>query len=267
MSKLAVEGFRAERDAILGIAHSLSEYEWELPSDCAGWTVRDVVAHMAGSLHGVLDPSYMPQGGSLDDPEAMMELGVAERRDWTTEQIIEEYALATGQALDVFASFQEPPMADTMIPMGKLGTHPMSIVPATFLFDHYCHLRVDLLAPIGPIDRPEPPRDEARLRPTVAWMLAGLPAMCEDELRFVDRPLVLHLDGPGGGTWTIRPPGEGATLVEVTEDAARDAAARVRSTDHDFVIWGTQRRPWRDYVEMSGDTDFAAHVLDGVNII
>jgi len=266
MSKLAVEGFRAERDAILGVAHSLSDHEWELPSDCAGWTVRDVVAHMGGSLHGVLDPSYMPQGGSLDDPEAMMELGVAERRTWSTEQVIEEYALATGQALDVFTSFQEPPIADTMIPMGKLGTHPMSILPATFLFDHYCHLRVDVLAPLGPIDRPEPPRDEARLRPTVEWMIAGLPAMCEDELAAVDRPFVLELDGPGGGTWTIHPPADGG-LVAVVEGDTGDAAARARSTDHHFVVWGTQRRPWRDYVEVEGDTDYAARVLDGINII
>jgi uncharacterized protein (TIGR03083 family) len=267
MSRLAVDGFRAERDAILGIAHSLSEHEWELPSDCAGWTVRDVVAHMGGSLHGVLDPSYMPQGGSLDDPEALMELGVAQRRAWTLDEIIEEYALATGQALDVFASFQEPPLADTMIPMGKLGTHPMSMVPATFLFDHYCHLRVDLLAPIGPIDRTEPPRDEQRLRPTVEWMLAGLPAMCEDDLGFVDRPVVLRLDGPGGGTWTIQPPADDQTLVRVVDGDTGDGAASVVSTDHDFVIWGTQRRPWRDYVDVSGDVDYAARVLDGVNII
>jgi uncharacterized protein (TIGR03083 family) len=264
MSKLAVDGFRAERDAILSIAHSLSEHEWQLPSDCAGWTVHDVMGHMGGALHGVIDPSYMPHGGSLDDPEAMMELGVAERRTWTTDQIIEEYALATGQALDLFASFQEPPLADTMIPMGKLGTHPMSILPATFLFDHYCHLRNDMLAPNGPLDRAEPPRDEQRLQPTVEWMLAGLPAMCEDALGFVDRPLVLRLEGPGGGRWTIA---AGNGLVAVSKGAGRDAVATVTSSSHDFVVWGTQRRPWSDYVRIEGDDAYAARVLDGIDII
>jgi hypothetical protein len=193
-----------------------------------------------------------------------MELGVAERRTWTTDQIIEEYALATGQALDLFASFQEPPLADTMIPMGKLGTHPMSILPATFLFDHYCHLRNDMLAPNGPLDRAEPPRDEQRLQPTVEWMLAGLPAMCEDTLGFVDRPLVLRLEGPGGGKWTIAP---GNGLVAVSKDAGRDAVATVSSSSHDFVVWGTQRRPWSDYVRIEGDDAYAARVLDGIDII
>ena len=78
-------------------------------------------------------------------------------------------------------------MSETMLPMGDLGTHPMAIMPSTFLFDNYCHLRNDILKPNGPIDRPEPPRDEKRLAPTIEWMLAGLPWMCADAAR-VRRP-------------------------------------------------------------------------------
>ena len=77
-------------------------------------------------------------------------------------------------------------------------------------------------------------------------MLAGLPWMCADALAGnVDRPIVLTLDGPGGGTWTIAPGGDDGRVV-VTEDASARRGATVRSTDHDFVIWGTRRAPWRD---------------------
>jgi hypothetical protein len=41
----------------------------------------------------------------------------------------------------------------------------------------------------------------------------------------------------------------------------------VHSTDHDFVIWATGRAPWRDHVKIDGDGDYAARVLDAVNII
>jgi uncharacterized protein (TIGR03083 family) len=262
MSKLAVDGFRAEREEILTVVKSLSDDEWNLPSDCDGWAVRDVLGHLACTLHGVVDPAFLPDmsGGT----ENAMEPPVAERRTWTIEQVIEEYETYSGQAADAFASLQAPGIGDTELAMGELGTHPMSMLASTFLFDSYTHLRHDLLAPTGPIDRPAPARDEQRLRPTVEWMLAGLPWMCPDLTTIVDRPLVLGISGPGGGTWTIAP---GDERVEVREGADAGAAATVRSGDHDFVVWGTRRRPWRDFVGVDGDADYAARVLDAVNII
>jgi hypothetical protein len=159
-------------------------------------------------------------------------------------------------------------MADTLLPLGDLGTHPMAMLSNTMLFDNYCHLRNDILKPNGPIDRPSPPRDEMRVRPTVEWMLAGMPWMSADALRdVVDRPLRLVLTGPGGGTWTITR-GDDSTegRVRVTEDATGDAAATIASSANDFVVWGTGRRPWRDYTEITGDDAYAAAVLDAVKI-
>jgi uncharacterized protein (TIGR03083 family) len=263
MSQLAVDGFRAERDAILTVAKSLSEDEWNLPSDCRGWAVRDVFGHMACTLHGVSDPAFLPDTSS--GTEDAMEPPVAERRTWPIEQLVAEYETYSAQAAEAFASVQSPGIAETPLPMGELGTHPMSILPSTFLFDAYCHLRHDVLAPTGPIERPQPPRDEQRLRPTVEWMLAGLPWMCAAALDAIaQRPLTLELSGPGGGTWTIAP---GTERVSVSEGAVKDAAATVRSTSHDFVVWGTKRRPWQDSVEIAGDETYAAAVLDAVKII
>jgi hypothetical protein len=53
----------------------------------------------------------------------------------------------------------------------------------------------------------------------------------------------------------------------VTEGADARAAATVRSTSHDFVVWGTKRRPWQDFVELEGDEAYATAVLDAVKII
>jgi uncharacterized protein (TIGR03083 family) len=265
MSQLAVDGFRAERDAILTLAKGLTADEWQLPSACAGWSVRDVIGHMACTLHGVIDPAFLPDTSS--GTESAMEPAVAERRTWPIEAVIGEYETYSDQAANVFASVQDAPLSETMLPMGELGTHPMSILPSTFLFDGYTHLRNDILTPNGSIERPQPPRDEMRLRPTIEWMIAGLPWMCADALAgVVDRPIVLRLDGPGGGTWTIAPGGDEGR-VAVSETASPDAAATVRSSDHDFVIWGTRRAPWRDLVKVDGDEAYAARVLDAIKII
>jgi hypothetical protein len=109
----------------------------------------------------------------------------------------------------------------------------------------YGHLRADVVPALG---RDEPARDETRLRPTVDWMFTALPQMCP-----VDAAIEITLEGPGGGTWSIGP------------DAP--AVAKVHGTDHDFVLWGTGRRPWRDFVAIDGDEADAARALDAIRII
>jgi|tagenome__1003787_1003787.scaffolds.fasta_scaffold20806947_3 uncharacterized protein (TIGR03083 family) len=263
MSTLGVEGLRAERDATLTIVKSFTDDEWNAPSDCEGWAVRDVVAHVASVLHGVADPSVMPDMSA--GTEQAMEGPVAERRAWTIDDVIAEFETYSAQVADLAASVQEPPMSETMLPMNDLGTHPMAIMPNLFLFDNYCHLRNDILQPNGPIDRPEPPRDEQRLAPVVEWMLAALPWMCSEKLAFVDRPVTLSITGAGGGTWSIGPGGEDGRL-RVSEGAAAGSAATITSDSHDFVIWGSQRRPWNALAQVEGDTDYAARVLDAIKI-
>jgi uncharacterized protein (TIGR03083 family) len=267
MSQLGVEGLRAEQESVLAIFKSLSADEWNAASDCAGWTVRDVAAHMAASNHGVVDPAHMADMSA--GTEIAMEGPVAERRSWPIADVIAEYETYSAQLADLTAAMQEPPLADNMLPLNDLGTHPMSILSNVFLFDAYCHLRNDILKPNGPIDRPQPPQDEKRVRPTVEWMLAGLPWMCTDALnKALEAPLVLEFTGDGGGTWTIAPAdasSEGRPIV--TEGAVAGARATARSSAHDFVIWGTQRRPWRDFVTVDGDADYAASVLDTFNVI
>ena len=173
------------------IAKSLTDDEWNAPSDCAGWAVRDVIAHMAQHparrrrpvVHARHERRH--RGRRWKPP-------VAERRAWPIEEVLAEYETYSGQVADLVATLQDPPMSETMLPMGDLGTHPMSIMPSTFLFDGYCHLRNDILKPNGPIDRPEPPRDEKRLRPTIEWMLAGTAVdVRRRSSRFVDRPITL----------------------------------------------------------------------------
>ncbi len=263
MSQQGVEGLRAERGATLEILKSLSDDEWNAPSGCEGWAVRDVVAHMGSILHGVVDPTKMPDVSS--GTEAAMEVPVAERREWTIEEVLDEFETFSDQAANVFTMAQDPPMSETLLPMGDLGTHPMSMFASTFCFDNYCHLRHDILVPRGSIDRPEPPRDDARLGATLEWMLAGLPWMSQEALKVLDRPVVLRLTGPGGGAWTIAPGGEDGR-VQVTEGAAPDAAATITSDGHEFVAWATHRRPWAECVKIEGDEPYASTVLDAIHI-
>ena len=251
------------QEQALALAGSLSEQEWEAPSDCAGWRVRDVFAHLGHTFHGVCDPSLMGGGDTPEAAEAALGKSVDERRDWTIDQVLDEYRTYAPQVLELLRSMQEPPLADSELSLGALGTHPMHRLANAFVFDHYCHLRDDVLAPYGSVERPAPEPSESYLAPTMEWLMGGLPQMCAPALGIVDRPVTFHFTGAGGGTWSLVPAGDGTTRV--VEGGVADAAAEVTSGTDEFVRWGTKRRDWRDEgVSITGDEAYAAGVLDAI---
>ena len=152
--------------------------------------------------------------------------------------------------------------------MGDLGTHPMAIMPSTFLFDEYCHLRNDILKPNGPIDRPAAAaRRACGCGPTIEWMLAGLPWMCAPQLAFVDRPITLVLDGHRRRHVDDR--ARRRRRPRASSARARHRRRRDRHVErgHDFVIWGTQRRAVGALVKIDRRRRLRGRVLDGIKII
>lgn len=265
MSTAAVAALHLERDLVLELIDSLSPEEWALPSDCAGWRVQDVIAHMAAVYKSVGGGSVARADDAPGDAERNADAGVEERRGWSTADVAGEYREWSTTALAGLAAMNEEPMASTVIPLGNLGEHPMHILANALVFDHYCHLRHDLLQPAGPLSRAPLPQDDARLHPIVEWMLGGLPQMCADGLQALDRPVNLVFTAGGQGEWVLRP---GTPFITIEPGRDPDAAATVTSSTHDFVSWGTQRRPWQALgVSVSGDEPYAARVLDAINVI
>jgi uncharacterized protein (TIGR03083 family) len=265
MSAEAIDALSAERALVLDLIGSLTDDEWQLPSDCDGWRVQDVIAHMSAVFVTVSGGTTARAEPASDDAERNADAAVDERRAWSSNDVAAEYERSSEAAIAGLAAMQGTPMGDTVIPLGNLGSHPMHLLADALAFDHYCHLRHDLIQPGGPLDRPPLPVDDLRLRPTMLWMLAGLPQMCADALALLERPVDLVFEGAGGGTWSLKP---GAPFVSVDPGHAGDAAATITSAAHDFVSWGTKRRNWRDMgVRLEGDTDYAATVLDAINII
>jgi uncharacterized protein (TIGR03083 family) len=253
-----VDSIRADRAALLELAESFSDDDWALPSGCAGWTVKDVIAHLAATFRQIADPASLPATDSTDI-EANQELYVADRKDWSPAKVLAEYVEVGERAIELLAGMQTPEMAEVVVPLGSLGSHPLPRLADALAFDHYTHLRIDVLAPFGPVDRPAPPSDELRMGPTIAWMTAGLPQMAPDALRTIDGSVSLELEGPGGGSWRF------ADGDLVPGDEPADAS--VASTTADFVVWATHRRPWRERgVGLGGDETLAARFCDAVHV-
>ncbi|MEJ7634938.1 maleylpyruvate isomerase family mycothiol-dependent enzyme [Aeromicrobium sp.] len=91
-----VRGWREAADAILLIAPELEESDWALPTDCPGWSVKDVMSHLA-HLETELchaEQNVHEETGASEVVAAYTAAGVADRRDLTPDEVTAEFAAA-----------------------------------------------------------------------------------------------------------------------------------------------------------------------------
>ena len=264
MSTAGLVASRRLAEGYADVVRSLTADEWEAPSRCAGWSVKDLVAHTGSNFKVMVDPPAEDPGAPTPaTAEQMQELLVAQRRAWTSTQVADEFLSNADGAMDVLEMMQQDGVASTPMTMTDLGTYQSHQLSDAFAFDMWCHMYVDLLAPGGPVTRPVPEHDDEVLGAAIGWMWDGLPQMCKSVSGVLDRPLAVRLTGPGGGEWTLQP---GRDLLTV-EHGLVGADTVITSTAIDFVMWGTTRSPWRTHVTVEGDSTYAARVLDTVNIV
>ena len=252
----------AQLDVVIAM---VDDAQWEAPSACAGWRVIDVIAHLAALAHEAVEPPA-PDPTVPSNRERYHDLRVNQRRGLSHAQVIDEWRHYGPRQLDLLESDQNPPSADEPVEVPGLGIYPRHLLANTMAFNVFCHLRNDVLAPDGPLPIPVPPPTDHLVAPAVEFMLAGLPQMQGPELTAtVTAPLVLELTGPGATTVTVQPATRPHTCLTI--EAGAEGTTRIRSAATDFIVWGTKRKPWRDFCELTGDQAAAVGFLDCLDII
>ncbi|MHB8671334.1 MAG: maleylpyruvate isomerase N-terminal domain-containing protein [Acidimicrobiales bacterium] len=265
MTLSALAALRTEREAVLGVIRTLTPEEWAARSDAEGWTVLDVIAHLSWTQRSLLGIESVKALWSRDI-EALNEDAVRPRRRLGPEGMAAEYETWSRRAIRAQRVLNAPPVRRLPLRLGELGVYPVHLLSNGFVFDHWTHLRCDVLAPLGPVERARPASDAATMAPLLEWMFAGLPRMVGAGLSWMREPVALRLVGPAGGTWHLGPANARGRVL-VSRGGARPAAT-VTSPVEEFPVWGTRRRPWRDRdVKVEGDADLAARFLDAVRIV
>lgn len=264
MSKAGLTASRILADRYSTVVRSLTPDEWEAPSRCAGWSVKDLVAHTGSNFKVMVDPPE--EDPSVPPPTTAEELQnrlVDVRRDWTPTQVADEFLASVDGAMGVLDALQQDELASTPMTLTDLGTYQSHQLSDAFAFDMWCHMYVDLLGPEAPVNREVPDPEDDLVRIAVDWMWSGLPQMCKPVSGVLERPLGVRLTGAGSGEWTLKP---GSDLL-VVEPGLSTADTVITSAATDFVLWGTTRSPWRKHVTIEGDTAYAETVLDTVDIV
>jgi uncharacterized protein (TIGR03083 family) len=107
-----VDAWKTSVDETVALLRSLDAEDWARPTDLAGWDVKAVAAHLA-HLESELAGNEQEQVRVAEAPHITSpmgyytEMGPLARREWTTEQIIEE--LETSAAARLAELRAEPP--------------------------------------------------------------------------------------------------------------------------------------------------------------
>jgi uncharacterized protein (TIGR03083 family) len=231
----ALKAIETDREALLTLCKQLDDSVWAKNSGCAGWSVQDVVSHMACSFYLAVDMSNLPNSGGLR-AERAADLYVESRRSMTPEEVLADYESVSAKGLELLAAVQTQ---DVDVPLADVGTYPASLLPAAYAFEHYIHIRYDIFAPDGPVTGAPPASDELRLAPTLDWIEAAIPQQNSKLLAGLDKAVEIRLTGPAARTLRV---GSG------------DVAAHITSDSKAFVRWATSRGSWESLgVDAQGD--------------
>jgi uncharacterized protein (TIGR03083 family) len=259
-----IAALRAETDAMRQLALDLSPEEWSTPSAAPGWSVKDVIAHLAATCRGMFNPAWTVRLLRTTDLEGGNNRDVGVRIDWTPAQVRTEYQRWSPRFTQLQTVIATAPAVRALrLRIGDLGRYPAEMLAAASVFDHWTHHAHDIV-PV--LDRPPPATDANRMATVVEWMLSGLEQMCSDSMKWADRTVDLTLTGPGGWSWTITPVGGGR--LQVRPASGGRGCVHVTGACADFPLWATRRIPWQQCdIGMTGAASYGGRFLDSINII
>lgn len=224
-----LDDLQAEHERLEALLAPLSDEQWDTPSAAEGWSVADVVLHLAQTEEAVAAsaaqrPLQMWSGvaGSVDDvAESAVRTeragGPAVLARW---QAARRAALAALRAADPKARL--PWVTGTLTPRA-LGT--------TRLAEHWAH-GLDIAGPLG---LPFP--DTTRLR-HVAWLGHRTLPYAFQVAGLEPREVACELTGPDGDTWSFGDLSCGAVIRGAAGEFCRVGAHRLTPDETSLVAEG-----------------------------
>jgi uncharacterized protein (TIGR03083 family) len=159
--------------SIHAVAESLRPEQWASATDLPGWTVQDLVSHMASieaALLGRAEPEHRaPAGGHVRNPLGEWnEQRVDRRRSWSPQAVLAEFDETTAERETVLRAYGEHELMETVA--SPLGPMELRRFLQTRLLDSWLHEQ-EMRRAVG---LPES-LDTAAAARVLDLVLAGLP--------------------------------------------------------------------------------------------
>jgi uncharacterized protein (TIGR03083 family) len=206
----------AELQASIALLERLDEGDWARPTDCAGWTVHDLVAHLVGQYQGAASLWVFLRRHR----RAHRRYPALSRLDAHNRQQIDDLGGHSGPELVAMLGAIGPKSirARRRVPGLLRRLHVGRMYPEEPLPDDRLSYVLDVLGPRDPwMHRVDLARATGRPLPLGANDRVVVAQVVADLGRAWQGPAVLlELTGPAGGRWTL---GQGAPVATVRADA------------------------------------------------
>src|SRR4051812_32436576 len=269
-----------ELDAhLLALLATLTPEQWQVPTACAGWSVKDMAAHLLGGDLGNLSrrrdgltnalAAYAPPGADFADGPALAAALNRWNEDWVeaarrlSPRVLCDLLAATFPATHAYYRELDPFVLGGPVSWAGSGPAPVWLDIAREYTEHWAH-HAQIRDALGVL----PPLDTPRLfAPVLATYLRALPHTLRHHAAPEGTTLRVVITGPAGGEWlALRQDDQwllGTDPVRPAQATAvldQDAAWRLftRGLTGDFT---------RAAIQLDGDTTLASVVLDMVAII
>ena len=135
-----------ENNRLLSQLRALTDARWQAPTECTGWTVRDIVVHLIGSAQAQAGPAefvrqvragrrLMQQIDAQHWVDGVNEAQLRARADWRPESLPQLWKRHAAAALRARQRMPAPIRALPLLPLGTgLGVH-IGWQPLGYLFD------------------------------------------------------------------------------------------------------------------------------------
>jgi uncharacterized protein (TIGR03083 family) len=199
--RTAMELAAGEYERCLALLSSLDAEDWQRPTDCPEWSVRQMACHMLGmiamvtSLREMMRQQLIAQRAGGDPLDALTALQVRERAGWEPARIIDQWSR---QAPAAVAGRSRLPGIVRRLPVihQQMGDEREIwrvgyLTDVILTRDPWLH-RVDISRAVGRPDQLSAEHDGAIVDGVVReWAVRH------------GRSCSLVLDGPAGGSWTF----------------------------------------------------------------
>ena len=264
-----LELFSEDRAALLELLEGLSEDEWNLPTACAGWSVKDVALHMLGvdlgnlaiRRDGFVGLSPAPGEPIVAFVNRINDEWMRAARRLSTRVLCELLDAVGAPLFDYFASLDLMALGK---PVSWAGPDPAPVWldvarEYTERWHHQQHIR-DAVGKPGQANR-------RFLYPVLATFAHALPVAFRETDAPPGTAVQLHVDGEAGGDWSV-----------VREESrwrlyvGAPAAPACRVILDQSIAWrlytrGISPAQARSIARFEGDTRLGEHVLEVVAII
>jgi len=252
--------------SVSALGAQLDESQWKLPTDLAGWTVQDNLAHLIGTerrLQGLpAAPALDTMGDHVKNPIGQFnEAEVESRRSNTGAQVLSEWNELVDLRLETLRgaddAYFEQPMATPTGP-GTMADFLHIRVLDCWIHEQDMRRAVEMAGHLsgGPAEH------------TVDRLLRTIPIVVGKRAATPEgRAVVVELVG-GVERHVVCEVTDGRAAI--VDAAALDPLSTITLDSEVFIVLATGRRPasaMADRIDISGDADLGQKVVDNLNMM